>query len=107
MIPVIIKHFHYEYIGNMPTSTSTSFAWNAAAATWWNANKPAGEPAIPLPLSNPAPKRILQGKRAIIYLENQRDEALDSTMVMSMPFQFMVRWIRSATYRAVLLQAMA
>lgn len=90
------KTFSYEYIGNMPTATSTSYAWTTAAATWWNANKPAGEPAIPLPLSNPPPKRILQGKRAIIYLENQRDEALDSTMVMSMPFQFMVRWIRSS-----------
>jgi hypothetical protein len=31
-----------------------------------------------------------------IYLENQKDEALDSAMVMSMPFQFMVRWIKSA-----------
>ena len=90
------KTFSYEYIGNMPTATSTSFAWNTAAATWWNANKPAGEPAIPLPLSNPAPKRILQGERALIYIENQKDEALDSTTVMSMPFQFMVRWIRSS-----------
>jgi len=90
------KTFSSEYIGNMPTSTSTSYTWTTAAATWWNANKPAGEPAIPLPLPNPAPKRILQGKRAIIYLENQKDEALDSTMVMSMPFQFMVRWIKSS-----------
>ncbi|HET9744554.1 MAG TPA: RagB/SusD family nutrient uptake outer membrane protein [Chitinophagaceae bacterium] len=90
------KTFSYEYIGNMPTSTSTSFAWNTAAATWWNANKPAGEPAVPLPLSNPPPKRVQQGKRALIYLENQKDEALDSTMVMSMPFQFMVRWIKSS-----------
>jgi starch-binding outer membrane protein, SusD/RagB family len=90
------KTFSYEYIGNMPASTSTSYTWTTAAATWWNANKPAGEPAIPLPLSNPAPKRVIQGKRALIYLENQKDEALDSTMVMSMPFQFMVRWIKSS-----------
>jgi hypothetical protein len=62
------KTFSSEYIGNMPTATSTSYTWTTAAATWWNANKPAGEPAIPLPLSNPAPKRILQGKRALIYL---------------------------------------
>ena len=90
------KTFSYEYISNMPPATTTSYLWTTAAATWWNANKPAGEPAIPLPLSNPAPKRILQGKRALIYLENQKDEALDSTMVMSMPFQFMVRWIKSS-----------
>jgi hypothetical protein len=31
-------------------------------------------------------KRILQGKRALIYLENQKDEALDSTMVMTCLF---------------------
>ncbi|HEY6503058.1 MAG TPA: RagB/SusD family nutrient uptake outer membrane protein [Chitinophagaceae bacterium] len=91
------KTFSYEYVGNMPLSTSTSYTWNTAAATWWNANKPASEPAIPIPLpAAPNNKRILPGKRAIIYLENQRSEALDSTMVMSMPFQFMVRWIVSS-----------
>jgi hypothetical protein len=86
------KTFSYEYIGNMPLSTSTSYTWSAAAAAWWNANKPANEPAV-----TAGSKRILSGKRAIIYLENQKNEALDSTMVMSMPFQFMVRWIRSAS----------
>lgn len=86
------KTFSYEYIGNMPTSTSTSFTWNAAAAAWWNANKPAGEPTV-----TSGAKRVLPGKRALIYIENQKNEALDSTMVMSQPFQFMARWIRSAT----------
>jgi len=86
------KTFSYEYIGNMPTSTSTSFTWNAAAATWWNANKPAGEPSV-----TSGAKRVLPGKRALIYIENQKNEALDSTTVMSQPFQFMARWIRSAT----------
>lgn len=86
------KTFSYEYISNMPIASSTSFTWSAAAAAWWNTNKPPGEPAV-----TAGSKRILTGKRAIIYLENQRDEALDSAMVMSMPFQFMVRWIRSAT----------
>jgi hypothetical protein len=61
------------------------------AATWWNANKPAGQPAV-----TANSKRILIGQRALIYLENQKDEALDSTMVMSMPFQFMVRWVKSS-----------
>ncbi len=90
------KTFSYEYLGNMPLATSTSYTWNTAAATWWNANKPTGEPAIPIPLpAAPNNKRILPGKRALIYLENQYSEALDSTMVMSMPFQFMVRWIKS------------
>ncbi|MCM5527298.1 RagB/SusD family nutrient uptake outer membrane protein [Parasegetibacter sp. NRK P23] len=85
------KTFQYEYIANMPPATSTSFTWSAAAAAWWNANKPANEPAV-----TAGTKRILSGQRALIYIENQRDEALDSAMVMAMPFQFMVRWIRSA-----------
>jgi starch-binding outer membrane protein, SusD/RagB family len=85
------KTFQYEYISNMPLSTSTSFTWNANAAAWWNAHKPAGQPSV-----KAGDKRILTGQRALIYLENQKDEALDSTMVMSMPFQFIVRWVKSS-----------
>jgi hypothetical protein len=85
------KTFQYEYISNMPASTNTSYTWSAAAATWWNANKPAGQPAV-----TAGSKRILNGQRSLIFLENNKSEALDSTMVMSMPFQFNVRWIKSA-----------
>jgi hypothetical protein len=85
------KTFSYEYISNMPVNTSTSYTWSTPAANWWNANKPPSEPAV-----TSGSKRILTGQRALIYLENQKDEALDSTMVMSMPFQFMVRWIKSS-----------
>lgn len=85
------KTFASEYIANMPASTSTSFKWTTAAAAWWNANKPADQPTV-----KAGDKRILQGQRALIYIENQKDEALDSAMVMSMPFQFMVRWVKSA-----------
>ncbi|HEX6181428.1 MAG TPA: RagB/SusD family nutrient uptake outer membrane protein [Chitinophagaceae bacterium] len=85
------KTFSYEYIGNMPLATSTSFTWSAAAAAWWNANKPAGAPTVVS-----GAKRILPGERALIYLENNEAEALDSAMVMGQPYQFMVRWIRSA-----------
>ncbi len=83
------KTFAYEYISNM-TTNSTSFTWGKAA-DWWNANKPAGEPSV-----TASEKRIAYGKRALIYIENQKSEALDSAMVMSQPFQFMVRWIKSA-----------
>ena len=86
------KTFQHEYISNMPPGTTTSFTWNASAAAWWNANKPPGEPTVAS-----GQRRILEGKRALIYLENKRDEALDSAMVLSQPFQFMVRWVRSAT----------
>lgn len=80
------KTFQYEYISN----ASGSWNWDAAAATWWNANKPAGEPTV----SSGSP-RATPGKRALIYLENQKEEALDSTRVMSQPYQFIVRWIKS------------
>ena len=83
------KSFAYEYISNMATGTS-SYTWGTKAAGWWNANKPAGEPTV-----TASAKRIAYGKRALIYLENQKSEALDSAMVNSQPFQFMVRWVRS------------
>jgi starch-binding outer membrane protein, SusD/RagB family len=82
------KTFQYEYIGNGATN---SYTWSAAAATWWNANKPASEPAV-----TSGSRRINAGQRAIIYIENQRDEALDSAAAMSQPYQLHARWIRSA-----------
>lgn len=86
------KTFQTEYISNMPDATSSSFKWSDNSAQYWNANKPASEPAV-----TSGQKRILNGKRALIYLENQKEEALDSAMVMSLPYQFMVRWVRSET----------
>jgi len=80
------KSFQYEYISN----TTGSFTWNAAAATWWNANKPPTEPTVAA-----GQPRAVPGKRALIYLENQKAEALDSTRVMSQPYQFIVRWVKS------------
>ncbi|MGB8194290.1 MAG: RagB/SusD family nutrient uptake outer membrane protein, partial [Chitinophagaceae bacterium] len=80
------KTFQYEYIAN----ATGSFTWSAAAATWWNANKPAGEPTVIA-----GQPRALPGKRALTYLENQQNEPLDSTRVMSQPYQFIVRWVRS------------
>jgi len=80
------KSFQYEYISN----TTGSYTWNANAAAWWNANKPPGEPTVAA-----GQPRAVPGKRALIYLENQREEALDSARVMSQPYQFIVRWVRS------------
>jgi hypothetical protein len=84
------KTFAYEYICNV-AGGGTSYTWGTKAAAWWNANKPAGEPTV-----SASAKRIAFGKRALIYLENQKSEALDSAMVNSQPFQFMVRWVKSA-----------
>jgi hypothetical protein len=80
------KTFSYEYISN----ASGSYTWNATSANWWNTNKPAGEPAV-----TAGQPRATPGRRALIFLENQRDEALDSAAVMNRPYQFIVRWVRS------------
>lgn len=85
------KTFQTEYVSNMPNSTSSSYVWSADAAAWWNVNKPSGEPTV-----TSGTKRILTGQRAIIYIENQRDEALDSARVMGQPFQCLARWVHSA-----------
>jgi len=87
------KTFQYEYIHN----GGTSYTWNDASAAWWNANKPAGEPAVTRLPNGSWPARSSNGRRALIYIENQREEALDSAAVMSQPYQFLVRWVRSAT----------
>jgi starch-binding outer membrane protein, SusD/RagB family len=90
------KSFQTEYISNMPAATSTSFTWSAAAAAWWNANKPPSEPTV-----TAGTKRIVQGQRALIYIENQFDEPLDSARVMGQPFQCLARWVRSAVTNRV------
>ncbi|MBD8489105.1 RagB/SusD family nutrient uptake outer membrane protein [Echinicola sp. CAU 1574] len=86
------KTFRHEYISNMPNATSTSYNWNQTSANWWNANKPADAPTV-----SAGEKRIKQGESALIYLENSREDALDSLTAMSQPYQFMVRWVRSAS----------
>jgi starch-binding outer membrane protein, SusD/RagB family len=80
------KSFSYEYISN----ATGSYTWSPAAATWWNTNKPPGEPAVVA-----GQPRATPGRRALIFLENQREQALDSAQVMSQPYQFIVRWVRS------------
>lgn len=82
------KTFQYEYISN---TTTGSYTWSKEAAAWWNLNKPAGAPTV----KEGAP-RILFGQRALIYLENSKEEALDSAMVHGQPYQFIVRWVKSA-----------
>ena len=84
------KTFQHKYISNMPAATSTSYTWNAAAANWWNAHKPADAPAV-----SANEKRIKQNETAIIYLENTKETALDSAMVQSQPYQFITRWVKS------------
>jgi hypothetical protein len=82
------KTFQYEYIGN----TTGSFTWSATTAAWWNANKPAGEPSV-----TAGSQRVIPGKRALIYLENQKDEAIDSLTAMSQPYQLLARWVKSTS----------
>lgn len=81
------KTFRYEYLGN----GGKSYTWSAAAADWWNTHKAPDQPTV-----SPDQPRVSTGQPALIYLENAKDQALDSAMVMSQPYQFMVRWIKSA-----------
>lgn len=85
------KTFRHEYVSNM-AANSTSYTWNEASAAWWNANKPDDQPEV-----RAGERRIQDGRRALIYLENDIEDALDSLIVMSLPYQFMVRWVRSST----------
>ncbi len=84
------KTFLHEYIGNV-AGGGTSYTWSAAAAAWWNANKPAGEANVAA-----GQKRIDIGRRALVYIENKMADALDSATVHSQPFQFMARWVKSS-----------
>lgn len=81
------KSFMYEYIGN----GGNSYTWSPEAAAWWNTHKAPGEPSV-----QAGDSRVSAGARALTYLENHKDEALDSAMVMSQPYQFLVRWVHSA-----------
>lgn len=81
------KTFQYEYIGN----GGNSYTWSADAANWWNTHKQPDQPTV-----SEGDPRVSSGSKALIYIENQKDEALDSATVMSQPFQFMARWIKSA-----------
>lgn len=84
------KTFQYEYISNL--ATSTSFTWNAKTAEWWNANKPAGAASVVS-----GQKRIMFGQRALTYVENSQETALDSLTVMSQPYQLVARWVKSSS----------
>lgn len=81
------KTFQYEYIGN----GGASYTWGDAAAQWWNTHKQPDQAPV-----NADDHRVQNGQRALIYIENQKSEALDSATVMSQPYQFMARWIKSA-----------
>lgn len=80
------KTFSYEYIGN----ATNSLKWTAASAAWWNANKPVGEPTV-----TSGTAKVIPGKRALVFIENQKSEALDSATVMGQPYLLVARWIHS------------
>lgn len=90
------KTFSYEYISNMPLATSTSYLWDSKSAAYWNSKNPSSPPIVVGPDGKTWPKRILPGARALIFIENQQSEALDSAMVLNQAFQFIVRWVKSS-----------
>lgn len=64
--------------------------WDAATAYYYNNKlKPAGEAnAVVNALS-----KIKYQKRSIVYIENSKDQPLDSLWVVSQPYIMMVRWM--------------
>lgn len=81
------KTFMLDYIGN----ATNSMQWSAASAAWWNANKPADAPAV-----TAGQAKVIPGKRALAFVENHKEDALDSATVMGQPFLLVARWIHSA-----------
>lgn len=64
--------------------------WDAATAYYYNNRlKPASETAVTVS----AKSKIKYGKRSIVYIENSKDQPLDSLWVASQPYIMMVRWM--------------
>lgn len=83
------KTFGAEFLAT--TGASNPVLWTANTAAYWNANKPASEPTVAV---DEIKAKI--GKRALIFIENDRSEALDSATVHGQPFLFAARWVHSA-----------
>ena len=65
--------------------------WDAASAYYYNAKlKPAGAADV---VVDGKTSKIAKGNRSIVYIENSKDQPLDSLWVVSQPYIMMVRWM--------------
>lgn len=71
-------------------ASSGSKVWDAKNAAYYNAYlKTADKPAAAVG----KPMIAAKGDRSIVYIENSKDQPLDSLWVVSQPFVVMARWI--------------
>lgn len=64
--------------------------WDAATAFYYNKKlKPATDPDVVVSSAS----KIKYQKRSIVYIENSKDQPLDSLWVASQPYIMMVRWM--------------
>ncbi|MDP4273278.1 MAG: RagB/SusD family nutrient uptake outer membrane protein [Bacteroidota bacterium] len=86
------KTFLTDYVAT-DVKESGGKPWDAASAYYYNNKlKAAGDPLAVVVLKNP-PSKIKYQKRSIVYIENSKDQPLDSLWVVSQPYILMVRWM--------------
>jgi hypothetical protein len=68
--------------------------WDAGTAYYYNNKlKVASDPVAIVSTATPKPSKIKYQKRSIVYIENSKDQPLDSLWVVSQPYIMMVRWM--------------
>jgi len=83
------KTYLTDYIATDKTEAGGK-PWDAATAYYYNNKlKPAGAPNVVVSSAS----KIKYQQRSIVYIENSKDQPLDSLWVVSQPFIMMVRWM--------------
>jgi starch-binding outer membrane protein, SusD/RagB family len=83
------KTFLTDYVATDKTEAGGK-PWDAATAYYYNNKlKPASDPVVTVS----AASKIKYSKRSIVYIENSKDQPLDSLWVVSQPYIMMVRWM--------------
>lgn len=90
------KTYLTDYIATDKTEAGGK-PWDAATAYYYNNKlKPAGDPNVVVSTAS----KIKYQKRSIVYIENSKDQPLDSLWVVSQPFIVMARWIAGSPNNA-------
>ena len=83
------KTYLTDYIATDKTEAGGK-PWDAGTALYYNTYlKPAGNPNVVVSSAS----KIKYQQRSIVYIENSKDQPLDSLWVVSQPYIMMVRWM--------------
>jgi starch-binding outer membrane protein, SusD/RagB family len=83
------KTFLTDYVATDATEAGGK-PWDAGTAYYYNNRlKPAGAASVTVTSAS----KIKYQQRSIVYIENSKDQPLDSLWVVSQPFIMMVRWM--------------